>query len=100
MTRSQNSAPKKPAKNITSENMNQLIPQRNDRSSQPPYLPPSDSRMTSPNQRNIMYTSSMTPPAIATQPPLETFMTNTAPSAMQNSAVEPMIGHGIGWGTA
>ena len=34
-----------------------------------------------------------------TQPPLEPFMTNTPPSARQNSAVEPMIGHGIGCGT-
>src|SRR5580765_7643444 len=54
MRRSQNSAPKKQAKNITSEKMNQLMPQRNDRSSQRPYLPPSDSLITSPNQRVIM----------------------------------------------
>src|SRR5712671_3383709 len=52
--RSQNSVPKKQAKNITSEKMNQLIPQRNDKSSQRPYLPASDSLITSPNQRTIM----------------------------------------------
>jgi hypothetical protein len=54
ITRTQNSAPKNAAKNITSEKMNRLMPQRNDTSSQPPYLPPSDSAMTSPNQRTIM----------------------------------------------
>ena len=53
-TRAQNSAPKKAAKNITSEKMKKLIPQRNDTSSQRPYFPPSDSRITSPNQRTIM----------------------------------------------
>ena len=54
ITRAQNSAPKNAAKNITSEKMKKLIPQRNDTSSQRPYLPPSDSRITSPNQRTIM----------------------------------------------
>src|SRR5262245_1796795 len=54
ITRAQNSAPKKPAKNITSEKMKKLMPQRKETSSQRPYLPPSDSRITSPNQRNIM----------------------------------------------
>src|SRR5258706_371337 len=44
----------KPAKKTTSEKMNQFMPQGNDRSSEPPYLPASDSRITSPNQRNIM----------------------------------------------
>ena len=34
-----------------------------------------------------------------TQPPLEPFITNTPPSAMQNSENEPMIGQGIGCGT-
>src|SRR4051812_17052112 len=52
--RTQNSAPKNAPKNITSERMKKLIPQRNERSSQRPYLPPSDSRITSPNQRTIM----------------------------------------------
>src|SRR5262245_9661982 len=52
--RAQYSAPKKPAKNITSEKMKKLIPQRNDTSSQRWYLPASDSRITSPNQRTIM----------------------------------------------
>ena len=47
-------APKNAPKNITSEKMNQLMPQRNERSSHAPYLPPSDSRITSPNQRTIM----------------------------------------------
>src|SRR5687768_18596384 len=41
-TRAQNSAPKKAAKNITSEKMKKLIPQRNETSYQRPYLPPSD----------------------------------------------------------
>ena len=54
ITRAQNSAPKNAAKNITSEKMKKLIPQRNETSSQRLYLPPSDSRITSPNQRTIM----------------------------------------------
>src|SRR4051812_8775279 len=52
--RTHQSVPKNAAKNITSEKMNQLIPQRNDKSSQRPYVPASDSRITSPNQRTIM----------------------------------------------
>src|SRR5439155_17646223 len=52
--RTHHRAPKKAPKNITSEKMNQLMPQRNERSSHAPYLPPSDSRITSPNQRTIM----------------------------------------------
>src|SRR4051812_25421491 len=52
--RTQYSAPKKAAKNITSEKMKKLMPQRKDMSSQRPYVPPSDSRITSPNQRTIM----------------------------------------------
>ena len=98
--RTHQSAPKKPAKNITSEKMKKLIPQRNERSSQAPYLPPSDSRITSPNQRTIMKASSITPAAIDTQPPARSLNTNTAPSAIRKSAVAPMIGHGIGAGTA
>ncbi len=42
----------------------------------------------------------MKPKAIETQPPLPSLNTNTAPSAMQNSEIEPMIGQGIGCGTA
>src|SRR5258706_14670217 len=99
MTRAQNSAPKKPAKNITSEKMNQLMPQRKERSSQPPYLPASDSRITSPNQRNIMYSRTIRPSAMPIQPPLAPFITNTPPKARQNSENEPMIGQGIGCGT-
>src|SRR5687767_3960986 len=53
-TRAQKSAPKNAAKNITSEKMKKLIPQRNDTSSQRPYLPPSLSAITAPNQRTIM----------------------------------------------
>src|SRR5438309_9555045 len=52
--RTHQSAPKKAPKNITSEKMNELMPQRNERSSQAPYLPPSDSRITSPNHLTIM----------------------------------------------
>src|SRR3990170_6168331 len=99
MARAQNSAPKNPAKNITSEKMNQLIPQRNDTSSQLPYLPPSDSRITSPNQRNSMYSRTTTPSASDIQPALAPFITKTPPRIIRNSAVEPMIGHGIGCGT-
>src|SRR5687767_2705151 len=47
--RTHQSAPKNAPKNITSEKMNQLIPQRNEASSQWPYLPASDSLITSPN---------------------------------------------------
>src|SRR6185436_9834867 len=100
MTRAQKSAPKKPAKNITSEKMNQLMPQRKDRSSQAPYLPPSDSRITSPNQRNIINASRQAPMVIETQPPIRPSKTNTAPSAIRKSAPAPMIGQGIGAGTA
>ncbi len=98
--RIQNSAPKNAAKNITSEKMNQLIPQRKDMSSQAPYLPPSDSRMMSPNQRTIMKMRTIRPVAIPTQPGVWPLNRNTAPSAMRKSAVEPMIGQGIGCGTA
>src|SRR5437588_12493753 len=66
--RTQKSAPKKAPKNITSEKMNQLMPQRNDTSSQRPYLPPSDSRITSPNQRTIRQTSQRNPAPMDTQP--------------------------------
>src|SRR5204862_1449361 len=52
--RTHQSAPKKPPKNITSDRMKKLMPQRNERSSQAPYLPASDSLITSPNQRTIM----------------------------------------------
>src|SRR2546423_4229221 len=98
--RTHQSAPKNAPKNITSEKMNQLIPQRNERSSQAPYLPPSDSRITSPNQRTIMKSSSMKPAAIDTQPPERPLNTKIAPSAIRNSASAPMIGQGIGAGTA
>src|SRR5262245_18146493 len=54
ITRAQKSAPKNAPKNITSEKMKKLMPQRNETSSQRPYLPPSDSAITSPNQRTIM----------------------------------------------
>ena len=80
--------------------MNQLIPQRNDRSSRWPYLPPSDSRITSPNQRTIMYSSRMKPAPIDTQPARLPFITNTPPIAIRKRAVDPMIGQGIGCGTA
>src|SRR5687768_6933687 len=98
-TRAQKRAPKNAAKNITSEKMKKLIPQRNDTSSQRPYLPPSDSVITSPNQRTIMYSSSMNPAATETQPPVMPFMAKTPPSAMRKSDAEPMIGQAIGAGT-
>ncbi len=42
----------------------------------------------------------MTPAAIETQPPSVPLNTKTAPSAIKKSAAAPMIGHGIGAGTA
>ena len=80
--------------------MNQPIPQRKDRSSQVPYLPPSDSLITAPNQRYIMYSRIMKPSAIEIHPPPEPLNTKVAPTAMRNSAADPMIGHGIGCGTS
>jgi hypothetical protein len=44
--------PKKAAKNITSEKMNQLMLQRNDTSMRSEYRPPSLSAMASLNQTN------------------------------------------------
>ncbi|MNN72599.1 hypothetical protein D3C81_1886530 [compost metagenome] len=44
------SAPKKAAKNITSEKMNQLMPQRKEPSMRLLFMPASDSWMASPNQ--------------------------------------------------
>ena len=98
ITRAQNSAPKNPAKNMTSEKMNQLMPQRNDMSTCLEYWPVSDSRITSPNQRYSMYKMITVPSASDTQPALMPLKTNTAPSAMQNRPTEPMMGHGIGCG--
>ena len=48
------SAPKKAAKYMTSEKMNQLIDHRNEVSTWSLYLCPSDSPMTFPNQPNSM----------------------------------------------
>ena len=42
----------------------------------------------------------MNPAAIDTQPPARPLNTNTAPSAMRKSALAPMIGQGMGAGTA
>src|SRR5439155_19710128 len=44
--RTHHSAPKKAPKNITSEKMNHLMPQRNERTSQAQELPPADARLT------------------------------------------------------
>jgi hypothetical protein len=44
--------------------------------------------------------SSRKPAPIDAQPPSMPLKTNTAPSAIRNSDVEPMIGQGIGAGTA
>ncbi|CUJ37028.1 Uncharacterised protein [Achromobacter xylosoxidans] len=50
MVRTYQSAPKNAAKNITSEKMNQLMPQRYDPSMRLLFMPASDSWMASPNQ--------------------------------------------------
>jgi hypothetical protein len=42
----------------------------------------------------------MKPAAIDTQPPPCPLIANTVPSAMQNSAIRPMMGQGMGCGTA
>src|ERR1051326_5144959 len=63
-------APKNAAKNITSEKMNQLIAQRNERSTCLLNRPPSLSRITVPNQPNSMYTSVKKPMAKGIQPTL------------------------------
>jgi len=48
-------------KNITSEKMNQLMPQRNERSSCGLYSPARLSLITAPNQPNSMYASNSPP---------------------------------------
>jgi hypothetical protein len=67
-TRAQYSAPKKAAKNITSEKMNQLMLQRNETSMRSEYRPLSLSRMASLNHWNITV-SQITMPASSTQAP-------------------------------
>src|SRR3970282_1177681 len=79
--------------------MNQLMPQRKETSSQAWYLPPSDSAMTWPNQRSIVYSRSSKPAATPTQPPEEAFITNAPPSIIRNSDIEPSTGQTMGCGT-
>ena len=97
-TRSQKSVPKNAAKNITSEKMNQLIPQRNERSTFLEYRLVSDSWITSPNQRKSMYRMMTTPRATEIQPARMSLNAKIAPRTMQYRPTDPMIGHAIGWG--
>jgi hypothetical protein len=61
-TRAQYSAPKKAAKNITSEKMNQLMLQRKDTSMRSLYRPPSLSPMAGLNHWNEHVDSQITMP--------------------------------------
>jgi hypothetical protein len=61
--RAYSSAPKKPAKNITSEKMNHIMPMRNERSTASLYSRLSLSRITVPNQPMNMKASSARPSA-------------------------------------
>ena len=97
--RAYSSAPKKPAKNMTSEKMNHIIPMRNERSTASLYSRLSLSRMTVPNQPTNMNTSSARP-AVMTHGPASTWLSHNAPPpTVVNSAIEPTIGHGLPCGT-
>ena len=97
--RAYNSAPKNPAKNITSEKMNHIMPMRNERSTASLYSRPSLSRMTVPNQPTNMNVSSARP-SVTNHGPALTWLSHIAPPpTVVNSATEPTIGHGLPWGT-
>ncbi|CFU79672.1 Uncharacterised protein [Bordetella pertussis] len=86
MVRTYQSAPKKPAKNITSEKMNQLIPQRYDASIRLLYKPLSDSWMASPNQKYRVRNRPITPASTTHLPHTAPLTQPAAPRPMANSA--------------
>ena len=67
--RAHHSAVKKAPKNITSEKMNQLMLQRNERSTLWPYWPPSLSPMASRNQTNSVPNSHISMPTSSDHAP-------------------------------
>ena len=77
---------------MTSEKMNQLIPQRKEVSTCLPYLPPSDSRITVPNQPNIMYIRTAKPNATTHRPGATSLTHIAAPPPRHSNASEPKIG--------
>ena len=84
--------PKKAAKNITSEMMNQVMPILNERSTWPLYMPVSLSLMTVANQPQII-TSTIATPSQATQPIRPTpFSQDDRPSIMKNRPTAPTMG--------
>src|SRR6185312_476439 len=92
--RAYSSAPKNPAKNITSEKMNHIMPMRNERSTASLYSRPSLSRITTPNQPMNMNTSSARP-SVTIHGPAWTWLSHiAAPPMVVNSATDPTIGHG------
>src|SRR6476620_2396159 len=99
MLRTSKSAPNNAAKNITSLKMNQLMLQRNYRSTCRLYRRPSDSPMTVPNHPNSMTSSTQNPPSTTQGPAGYWLNQNAAPVPISSSAHEPRIGQCDGCGT-
>src|SRR5690606_16059599 len=92
MVRTYQSAPKKPAKNMTSEKMNQLMPQRYERSMRLLFRPLSDSWMASPNQKYRTAIRPSTPTSTSHLPQLTSFTQAAAPRPMANRATAVRTG--------
>src|SRR3569832_785479 len=93
------SAVKKAPKNITSEKMNQLMLQRNERSTLWPYWPPSLSRMASRNHWKRMVNSHSRPKNRRYSPQPLPLIQLAAPKMTQSSPNEAIAGWREGWGT-
>ena len=94
------SAVKKAPKNITSEKMNQLMLQRNDRSTLWPYWPPSLSRMASRNHWNSTPEQPQRSRTTATYLPQSSPLIHwAAPKMTQNSPNAAKTGWREGCGT-
>ncbi len=79
--------------------MNQLIPQRNERSTFVLYSRCSDSPITVPNQPNIIVSSTAAPTSTSHGPIAYALNQAAAPPAISSSAHEPVIGQYDGCGT-
>ena len=84
---------------MTSEKMNQLMPQRNDTSTFALYRRCSDSSITRPNQPNIIVSSTRNPASTSQGPKAYELNHDAAPNPISNSAHEPVIGQYDGCGT-
>src|SRR5687768_15211763 len=93
--RAYHSAPKKAAKNMTSEKMNHIMPMRNERSTASLYKRPSLSLITVPNQPANM-NNRMPKPTVITHGPAFEWLSHIAPPpTVRNSDTEPINGHGL-----